>query len=149
MIKDKVFKRGIGLLVVCSMAFMIVGCIAAIPVAVMYYEEKQKYVATAEIPASAQKVYAAAVSLAEEKGLKIEKQDDENRLIKVTDGRQTASLSAKPLGVDKTEVAVVADIPEAKERKEEQEELALRVIDRVCKRLGVTYTITSKPEKGK
>jgi hypothetical protein len=62
----------------------------------------------------------------------------------VTDGKQTASLSAKPLGDDKTEVAVVADIPEAKERKEEQKELAMRVIDKVCQRLGVTYTIATK-----
>ncbi len=140
----QVLKGSAGLLVVCSMAFMILGCVAAIPVAVMYYEDKQKYTATAEIPAPADKVYAAAVGLEEEKKLKIVKQDAEKRMIEVTDGKQTASFSAKPLGDDKTGVTVVANIPEAKERKEEEKELALRVIDKICSKLGVTYTITTQ-----
>ena len=137
-------SRNMGLLVVSAMVLSILGCVAAIPVAVVYYKDQQKYHATAEIPVLPDKVYAAAVSLAEEKELKIVKKDDANRIIVVTDGKQTASLSAKPLGDDKTEVAVVADIPEAKERKEEQKELAMRVIDKVCERLGVTYTVTKQ-----
>ena len=141
-------SRPVGMLLMSIMARSVLGCIAAIPVAVIYYKDKQKYVATAELPAPAEKVYAAAVSLAEEKELKIVKQDAEKRLIEVTDGKQTASLSAKLLGADKTEIAVVADIPESKERKEEQKELAMRVIDKVCERLGITYTITTKSEKG-
>ncbi len=146
--KSRGMTRSIGMLVLSVMVLSILGCVAAIPIAVAYYKDKEKYHATAEIPALPDKVYAAAVSLAEEKELKITKQDAEKRIIEVTDGKQTASLSAKPLGDDKTEVAVVADIPEAKERKEEQKELALRVIDKVCERLGVTYTITTKTEKG-
>jgi uncharacterized membrane protein YdfJ with MMPL/SSD domain len=142
--KVKGLSRPVGILVVSVMALSILGCVAAIPVAVVYYKDQQKYHATAEIPVLPDKVYAAAVSLAEEKELKIVKKDDANRIIVVTDGKQTASLSAKPLGDDKTEVAVVADIPEAKERKEEQKELAMRVIDKVCERLGVTYTVTKQ-----
>ena len=53
----------------------------------------------------------------------------------MTDGKQTASLSAMPLGDAKIEVAVVADIPEA---KEEQKELAMRVMDKVFERCGLT-----------
>ncbi len=142
--KVHAISRSVGILVVSVMALSILGCIAAIPVAVRYYKDQEKYHATAEIPALPDKVYAAAVSLAEEKELKITKQDAEKRIIEVTDGKQTASLSAKPLGDDRTEVAVVADIPEAKERKEEQKELAMRVIEKVCERLGVTYKIIEK-----
>jgi len=141
-------SKAVSTLLVTAMALSILGCVAAIPIAVKYYKDEQKYHATAEISALPDKVYAAAVSLAEEKELKITKQDAEKRIIEVTDGKQTALLSAKPLGDDKTEVAVVADIPDAKERKEDQKELALRVIDKVCERLGVTYTITTKTEKG-
>ncbi len=142
--KEKIVSKSVGMLLVTVMALSILGCVAAIPVAVMYYEDQEKYHAKADIPALPDKVYAAAVSLAEEKELKITKQDAEKRIIEVTDGKQTASLSAKPLGDDKTEVAVVADIPKAKDRKEEQKELALRVIDKICERLGVTYTLTTK-----
>jgi hypothetical protein len=140
--KLNIMPRAVGMLVASVMALSILGCVAAIPVAVKYYKEKEKYVATAEIPAPAEKVYAAAVSLTEEKEVKLVKKDDTKRYIEVTDGKQTASLSAEPLGSDKTTITVVADIPEAKDRKEEEQELAMRVIDKVCESLGVTYMIT-------
>jgi hypothetical protein len=120
------------------------GCIAAIPVAIKYYEAKENYVAKAELPVAAEKVYSTAVSMAEEKDLKILEKDDKDLLIKVTDGKQTATLKAVPVGSDKSEITVTASIPETKERKEEQKELALRVIDKLCARLDVKYTIVKQ-----
>jgi hypothetical protein len=131
-------------MVISAMVVSMIGCIAAIPVAIKYYQEKQNYVAKAELPAPAEKVYDAAVSLAEEKDLKILNKDDAKRMIEVTDGKQIASLTAVSVGSEKTEITVMASIPEAKEKKAEEKELALRVIDRVCERLGVTYTIVKQ-----
>jgi len=132
------------MLVVVLTAALFLGCIAAIPIAIKYYKESQNYVAKAELPASAEKVYSTAVSMAEEKELKILEKDDKDLLIKVTDGKQTASLKAEAVSPDKTEITVTASIPESQERKEEQKELALRIIDKLCTRLDVKYTIVSE-----
>ncbi len=54
----------------CGVVFLVatfLGCIAAIPIAVMYYKEKRNYLVKAELPAPAEKVYSTAVSMAEEK----------------------------------------------------------------------------------
>jgi hypothetical protein len=137
-------SRSVGALLISALFFSLCGCIAAIPVAVKYMKDKQQYSAKAELPAPAEKVYAAAVSLSEEKDLKILKKDDAKLMIEVTDGKQTASLTAVSVGSEKTEITVTASIPEAQERKTEEKELALRVIDKVCERLGVTYTIVEQ-----
>ena len=144
--KERVLSKSAGVIVISALVFSIFGCIAAIPVAIKYMKDNQQYSAKAELPAPAEKVYAAAVSLAEEKDLKILKKDDAKYMIEVTDGKQTASLTAVSVSSDKTQIAVTASIPEAQERKTEQKELALRVIDKVCERLGVTYTIVEQKD---
>ena len=144
MSKNKIGWNFLRMSVVILTAISFIGCIAAIPVAVMYYKGKENYVAKAELPAPAQKVYDTAVSMAEEKQVKIIEKDDKNLLIKVTDEKQTASLKAVAISEDKTEITVTASIPEAKERKEEQKELALRIIDNVCAKLEVKCTIAEQ-----
>ena len=88
--------------VVTALSFF--ACIAAIPIAIHYAKSKEGYVAEAEIPAPAEKVYRAAVSLAEERApeVKILKKDDENRVIEVTDDIQKASLKAEPITPENT-----------------------------------------------
>jgi hypothetical protein len=144
MSKNKIVWNFLRISVVVFMVTSFLGCVAAIPVAVMYYKGKENYVAKADLPAPAQKVYSTAVSMAEEKEVNIIEQDDKNLLVKVTDGKQTASLKAVPVSSDKTEITVTASIPEAEERKEEQKELALRIIDNVCAKLDVKCTITKQ-----
>ena len=144
--KARVLSRSASVMVISALLFSVFGCIAAIPVAIKYMKDKQQYTAKAELPAPVEKVYAAAVSLAEEKDLKILKKDDAKYMIEVTDGKQTASLTAVSVSPEKTEITVTASIPEAQERKTEQKELALRVIDKVCERLGVTYTIIEQKD---
>jgi len=139
--KNKTVWNLLRMTLVSSILTSFLGCVAAIPVAVMYYKAKENYIAKAELPAPAQKVFSTALSMAEEKEVEIIEKDDKNLFIKVTDGKQTASLKAVPVSSDKTEITVTSSIPEAKERKEEQKELALRIIDNVCARLGVKYTI--------
>ena len=97
----------------------------------------------------ADKVYATAVTMAEEKDLQILKKEDDKRYLEVTDGVQTASLKAEPAANDKTEITVTATLPskegqEKEQRKEEQKELTLRIINRLCDRLEVKCAITKQ-----
>ena len=138
---SKIIWNSFRMSVVVFIMASFLGCIAAIPVAIMYYEEKENYVAKADLPAPAQKVYNTAVSMADEKELKILEKNDKDLMVKVTDGKQTASLKAVPISSDKTQITVTSSIREAKDRKEEEKELALRIIDKLCAKLDVKYTI--------
>lgn len=140
-----------GYLIAVVTAVSFFACIAAIPVAIMYAKSKEGYVAEAEIPAPAEKVYRAAVSIAEERApvVKILKKDDTKLFLEVTDDVQKASFKAEPITPDRTSVIVKADVPkvEGKEKeyeKDREKELALRIIHNICAKLGVKYTITNK-----
>ena len=120
---------------------------------ILYKASKNKgYEATAQMAAPADTVYSAAVSSAEEKApkIKIVKKEDENMFLEVTDGKQTASVKVmKTNDEGKSEVTVKASVPkeegQEKEAKNEKEkELALRIVDNLCKKLEVECTITKE-----
>ncbi len=145
--KVNVMSKSVGMLLVSSMVLSIFGCIAAIPVAVMYYKEQNQTVAKAEMAVPAEKVYATAVSMAEEKDLKVLKKEDEKLYLEVTDGKQTASFKAEATDKGNTQMTIMASLPseENKEqKKEEEKELALRIVNRICERLEVQCTITKQ-----
>jgi hypothetical protein len=135
--------------VVTTMSFL--ACIAAIPIAIKYAKGKEGYVAEAEIPAPAEKVYRTAITLAEERApvVKILKKDDAKMMIEVTDDIQKASFKAEPINSEKTGVIIKADVPkvEGKEKeyeKEQEKELALRILNKLCTKLNVQCTVTNK-----
>lgn len=141
----------LGYLITVITTISFFACIAAIPIAIKYAKSKEGYVAEAEIPAPAEKVYRAAISLAEERApvVKILKKDDAKLVLEVTDDIQKASLKADSITPEKTGVIVKADVPkvEGKEKeyeKEQEKELALRILDRVCTKLDVQCTVTNK-----
>ena len=140
-----------GYLITMVTAVSFLACIAAVPIAIKYIKSKEGYVAEAEIPAPAEKVYRAAVTLAEERApvVKILKKDDEKLLLEVTDDIQKASFKAEAISPDKTGVIIKADVPkmEGKEKeyeKEREKELALSILDRLCTKLNVKCAVTSK-----
>lgn len=108
-------KKKLSLLVNLATTISLLSCIAAIPVAVKYFEEQNQTKAKAEMPVAAEKVYRTALSMAEEKNLQILKKEDEKFYLEVTDGVQTASLKAESAGNDKTEVTVTATLPSKEE----------------------------------
>jgi hypothetical protein len=135
--------------VVTTISFL--ACIAAIPIAIKYAKSKEGYVAEAEIPAPAEKVFRTAITIAEERApvVKILKKDDVKMIIEVTDDRQKASLKAEPINSEKTAVIIKADVPkvEGKEKeyeKEQEKELALRILNKLCTKLNVQCTVTNK-----
>jgi hypothetical protein len=146
-----VTMKYLGYLITVVTAISFFACIAAIPVAIYYAKSKEGYVAEAEIPAPAEKVYRAAISVAEERApvVTILKKDDAKLLLEVTDDIQKASFKAESISPEKTAVIVKADVPkvEGKEKeyeKDREKELALRIIDKVCTKLNVKCTITNK-----
>ncbi|RPI37264.1 MAG: hypothetical protein EHM54_03605 [Nitrospiraceae bacterium] len=130
------------------------GLIFLAPVVAYKYMKKYKgYEARAVMPVAAEKVYSAAVSAAEEKAPKIQivKKEDENMLLEVTDGIQTASVTVKKAAEEegKSELTVLATIPkeegqEKDVRKEKEKELAHRVIHLLCTKLEVECTLTKE-----
>jgi len=143
-------RKSLGYLITVVTAVSFIACVAAIPIAIKYAKSKEGYVAEAEIPAPAEKVYRAAVSMAEERApdVKILKKDNEKRILEVTDDVQTASLKADVISSEKTAVIVKADVPkvEGKEKeyeKEREKELALRIIANLCTKLNVQCSVTN------
>jgi len=148
---SEVARKSLGYLITMVVAISFLACIAAIPIAIKYAKSKEGYVAEAEIPASSEKVYRAAISLAEERApvVKILKKDDAKLLLEVTDDIQKASFKAEPISPERTGVIIKADVPkvEGKEKeyeKEREKELALSILDRLCTKLEVKCTVTNK-----
>ena len=141
----------LGYLITVVTAISFFACIAAIPIAIHYAKSKEGYVAEAEIPAPAEKVYRTAITLAEERApvVKILKKDDAKMMLEVTDDIQKASFKAEPINSEKTGVIIKADVPkvEGKEKeyeKEQEKELALRILNNLCTKLNVQCTVTNK-----
>ena len=129
-----------------------VGMIFLAPVIAYKKLTNKGYEATAQMSATAEKVYSAAVSIAREKKQKIRivKKEDENMFLEVTDGVQTASVKVKKAGDEEmSEITVTASVPkkegQEKEAKTEKEkELALRIVKLLCKKLEVECTVTKE-----
>jgi hypothetical protein len=146
-----VTMKFLGYLITVVTAISFFACIAAIPIAIKYAKSKEGYVAEAEIPAPAEKVYRAAIALTEERApvVKILKKDDAKLFLEVTDDIQKASFKAESISQEKTAVIVKADVPkvEGKEKeyeKEQEKELALRIINKICAKLNVQCTVTKQ-----
>jgi hypothetical protein len=160
--KSRSFTKSIrfwGLVVAGLFTITVIGCIAAIPVAVRYFTKDNHYVAEAKIPLSVDQVYKNALQRAEEgkdKNLQIVKKDDAKHMIEITDGVQKAVFGGKELDAKNSIITVMADVPEKKDVKEAKEEmiraekeLALRIINAVCEASKVECTIVKKDEEKK
>jgi hypothetical protein len=124
------------------------GLIFLAPVLLYKYAKKDKgYEAIGQIAATPEKVYNAAVSLAEEKAqdikqnIKIVKKEDENMFLEVTDGIQTASVTVKKAAEEgKAEFTVLATVPKEEGQEKEvqtnkEKELAHRIVYMLCTKL--------------
>ena len=126
----------------CSVIFVafILGCVAAIPIAVHYYKTHKNYVATAEVRKKADDLWLAIGRVADkredessDKQFKILKRDDANRLLEATDGVQTASIKIISEGRSKSKLIITADSPEGKgEELDREKELAAGIMKALC-----------------
>jgi len=121
-----------------SALIALAGCVAAIPIAVVHYEDEHRYTATADVTASAADVYAAANRVvADDASLKVTKKDDKGLLLQADKGAQFFSIKAAALPDGKTRLVVMAD----KAAKAADQTLAVNLVKRICDRLGVKYTL--------
>ena len=130
--------RSVAAPVLFSALLALAGCFAAIPAAVVYYEDDHRYTATADVEASAASVYAAAerVVFADD-SLKFTKRDEKGLLLEADKGGQFVSIKAAALTKGKTRLVVMAD----KDVKGADQTLAVDLVKRICDSLGVTYTL--------
>jgi alpha/beta superfamily hydrolase len=130
--------RSAAALVIVSALTALAACVAAIPAAVVYYEDKHRYTATADVEASATNVYAAADQVVKaDASLDITKKDDKDLLLEAKKGSQFVSIKAAALPGSKTRLVVIAD----RDVKAADQTLAVDLVKRICDRLGVTYTL--------
>ena len=115
------------------------GCVAAIPIVVYYYNTDDNYIATAEVRKNADDLWLAVLRLAEKRAgegegkLKLLKRNDTERLLEATDGVQTGSIKIIPDGSRKSKIIVTADVPKGEEKElDKEQELAARIMKNLC-----------------
>jgi hypothetical protein len=108
---------------------------------VIYHQATKHHTATVQVNAKAEDVYRTALSLVEEDPeIKLLKKDDDKFMAEAEKGELSASIKAAPIGDNQTQLVVTADAG----KKEEDKKLALRVVTRICDRLGVKYTVVEE-----
>jgi hypothetical protein len=135
-------SRSFVVIIAVAAAAILQGCfLAVVPLLIDYDKGPDNITAKAQMPASVEKVYATAVSIAEEpnQDMTVLKKDEDNYFIEVTDGKQTASLKATAIDSNNTEIIVTANIPE-EEEKGKSEELAKSIVEEMCTELKVQCT---------
>jgi hypothetical protein len=151
--KKSIYGRMSIVLASMVLATFSMGLILLAPIVAYKYMKKDKgYEATAQMPATAEKVYSLAVSIAEEKAPKIQivKKEDADMYLEVTDGVQTASVTVKKAAEEgNSDLTVLANIPqqeglEKEVKKEIEKELALRIVDLLCTKLEVVCNVTKE-----
>ena len=151
--KKSMYGRMLILSASVVLAAFVMGFIFLAPVVAYKYMKKDKgYEAIAQMPATAEQVYSAAVSMAQEKApdIKIVKKEDENMFIEVTDGIQTASVMVKKAAEEgKSEITIMATVPkeegqEKEVQKDKERELAHRVVYMMCTKMEVECTLVKE-----
>lgn len=149
MIRIKTKKHCLRVMTTICVVTSFLGCIAAVPLVVKYAKGDKGYVSKVEVPAPADKVFYTAIRETEARpNLKILKQDNAERFIEITDGVQKASVKATPVGAEKTELEVIANVPKTEEGKEvkieREKEISLRIVNVICDGLGVKCSVMEK-----
>ena len=132
-----------GLICIIATAMFLNSCVLAIPAVVKYYKDKSNFVASAEVRVPVEEVYSTAVKEAEARApeIKIVERNDAKHTLEITDGVETAIFKTARLTDEVSEIFVLSKSPEGAER---EKELALRIIEFLCKSMGVEYTLTGK-----
>ncbi|MFZ2197120.1 MAG: hypothetical protein WAV13_05255 [Thermodesulfovibrionales bacterium] len=151
--KNSMYRKVTILMASMVMASFTMGLIFLAPIAIYKYSKRDKgYEAIVQMPAAPEKVFSAAVSMAQEKApdIKIVKKEDENMFLEVTDGVQTASVTVKKAEEEgKTDLTILATLPKEEDqekevRKDKERELAHRIVYMMCTKLEVECTLTKE-----
>jgi hypothetical protein len=120
---------------------------------VNYYKTRDAYVATVTLKVTAEKVYNAVVSVAEEKAsegkIEITNKAPQILFIEATDGVQTVSVKVNKVRTRQTNMVITANIPDKEGVSEELEknrekELAARTMKNICQVLNQNCTLVEQ-----
>jgi hypothetical protein len=122
------------------------GCVAAVPLAVMYYQKQKEYnIVTAQVPENADKVYQTAIEVGEEMStegkVKIVKRDDKKRLIKaesLTQPPRKGSFQVIPVAAGSSQMIATGE--HGKYEKEDKA-ITLEAVKRIAEKLEVEYKV--------
>ena len=116
------------------------GCITAATIATIgYIKSQSEHTAVVHLDPTPDEVFRAMQRIvADRPDLTIKKEDPQKYTMHVNKDNNTAKATAKRLDTGKTELKVTAS---AKEEQVTHEQLALRVVERVCTELGVKYKV--------
>ena len=130
--------RPVAALIIGCALVALAGCFAAIPVAIVAYEDDHRYTATADVKAKPADVYDAANQVVTaDSSLKVVKKDDKSLLLEADKGTQFISIKAAALPDGNTQLVVLAD----KTGKAEDRTTATDLVKVICDKLGVTYSL--------
>jgi hypothetical protein len=143
--EDGFGQRLVGRLVILAMVMSFLGCVAAVPMAVVYYEREHEYIVTVQLPKNADKVYQTAIEVGEEMSkegkVKILKREDSKRLIRGESATQTPRKgSFHVISVDGRSSQIIATGERGKYEKEDKA-LTFEAVKRVAEKLGVKYKV--------
>lgn len=138
-------KRWLGRLFLLVMTTSFLGCVAAIPAAVVYYEHHDHFIVTVQVPENADKVYKTALEVTGEMStegkVKVLEKDDKERQIKteiIDQPARKGSLKVTPIDAKSCQIV---SIGEKGKYEKIDEAAALEVVNRITKKLGVGYTV--------
>lgn len=134
-------------LAICTAAVLctLPGCITAATIAtIAIISNASAHKATVDLDVPPDQVYGAMMRIIDrERDIKVIKNDPSKRLITAERGKNKVTATAKGMGDNKTELTIRV---EGSEEGTSDEELALRVEERICDELGVRYRV-AKPSK--
>lgn len=129
-------------LILAMLAVALNGCVAVIPMAINHFSTPTEHIATAEVSASADKMFSAVVREAEGAGagMKIANRDDSERRVEISDGVQTATIKVIEEGKSETQIIVAV----SGGGREKQEKLSLQIILHLCQESGIECSVRGK-----
>ena len=127
--KNRIAKRFLGYLIAVFTTISLLGCIAAVPVAVHYYKSSKYFTATLQINEKADTIYQIIIrEIQETPDVQIKERDDEKFHVEVTKGEQYGSFKVNSISKKVSNVIITVDAGE----KEEDKLLAKKVVKRIC-----------------
>ena len=145
--KKGIGQRLLGGLIVSLMAISLLGCPVVIP-SIVDYEHHHGYVVTVKVPVDADKVFQTALELAQSNPevtvVKIQEKSRQIQTKELVSGKKSSAfIKVTQLDAKKSQLMVTGSIEEKNARKAARN-LALQIVQDICDKLGVQYTVISE-----
>ena len=138
------YHKSIKVLLIIMTFLLLQGCVVFLSsvATVMYMKSSNHLTTTVLISEDPQTVYSAMTKVLQDNpDIKVENRDDDGFLIEASRGLNKVTAKATRFDSGLTQMIVTAD---AGEKGQTGEGLALKVVDLVCKELGVEYEVVGK-----